>query len=452
MSLRNSHLLAAVAGAAIAVAFQAAGVHGFWFWVGVLALSIAAGLWFSRRAVAAVRLARQRLQRMVTGDYTVTQAFVSADPEISLIASASSVLAERLANSREESRQSSAEIQSVLDDLADAVLVVDSSGRLTRVNPAAGVLFGHIPHLGMVGKTVMEGTFEHTLAEMVEECLATQSVQEALVEVHGPRTRWVAATAIPRLSDAGDLLGALLVLHDITELRRMEEVQREFIANASHELRTPIAGLQVMAESLLNGGLQDPEAGPDFARAIRESAERLGRLVDDLLFLNVHGAADDEDRIAVSLQEFAASICARMTPQAAQKEITLACEPGEDVMVEADPQDLTRAVVNLVDNAVRYTDAGGRVTFRTGRQDNEAFIAVSDNGIGIPSDHTERIFDRFHRVDIARSRASGGTGLGLSIVREIVTSLGGSVEVDSTVGEGSTFTIYLPATSDASPQ
>ena len=236
------------------------------------------------------------------------------------------------------------------------------------------------------------------------------------------------------------------MLHDISELQRLERVRRDFIANVSHEFKTPLTAIQGFAETLLGGALEDPQNNRRFLGIIRDHAIRLGRLTDELLKLSEIEAGKLElDLRPVAVSDLIESCVETARLKATQKQQTLGVECQPDLPpVRADSSRLREVLQNLLDNAVQYTPAGGRITVLAARVDSQVVLSVSDTGIGIPKADQERIFERFYRVDATRSREVGGTGLGLSIARHLIEAHGGHISVASEVGRGSTFAVFLP--------
>ncbi|MGH9778173.1 MAG: sensor histidine kinase, partial [Candidatus Acidiferrales bacterium] len=241
--------------------------------------------------------------------------------------------------------------------------------------------------------------------------------------------------------------GVVLVLHDISDLRRLERVRRDFVANVSHEFRTPLTAIQGFAETLLGGALEDAQNSRRFLEIIRDHAARLGRLTDDLLKLSQMEAGKLElDLRPVAVTDLIDSCVETTRLKAGQKELALVIDSAPGLApVRGDSNRLREVLQNLLDNAVQYTPAGGRITVRATASDGGIVISVADTGIGIPKADQERIFERFYRVDAARSREVGGTGLGLAIARHLVEAHGGRITVVSEVGRGSTFFVFLPA-------
>jgi two-component system phosphate regulon sensor histidine kinase PhoR len=252
-----------------------------------------------------------------------------------------------------------------------------------------------------------------------------------------------AVTVAPIQADGAR--GAVLVLHDISELRRLERVRQDFVANVSHEFKTPLTAIQGFAETLLGGALEDPQNSQRFLGIIREHAARLGRLTDDLLKLSEIEAGKLElEMHPVPMGELIEACAETTRLKAAEKNISLKLDcPSDLPAVRGDSIRLREVLQNLLDNAVQYTPSGGAITVQA-IAENQVAIAVIDTGIGIPQAEQERIFERFYRVDAARSREVGGTGLGLSIARHLVEAHGGLIEVKSEVERGSTFTVFLP--------
>ena len=267
------------------------------------------------------------------------------------------------------------------------------------------------------------------------------------VTLGGERPRIFAVTAAPIRAQTPAAAGVVLVLHDISDLRRLERVRRDFVANVSHELKTPLTAIQGFAETLLGGALDDAQNSRRFLEIIRDHAARLGRLTDDLLKLSQIEAGKLElDLRPVAVPDLIASCVETARLQGGQKDLALVIDSAPGLPpVRGDSARLREVLQNLLDNAVQYTPAGGRITVSAAAEDGGVVISVADTGIGIPKADQERIFERFYRVDAVRSREVGGTGLGLAIARHLVEAHGGRLTVESEVGRGSTFSVFLPA-------
>jgi signal transduction histidine kinase len=259
-----------------------------------------------------------------------------------------------------------------------------------------------------------------------------------LVETGVP-ARWLRGTITPAADGA-----TLVVVRDVTQQRQLEDVRRDFVANASHELKTPAATIRAVAETLGQAAADDPAAIPRFASQLEREAVRLSRIVADLLDLSrlESGSALDE---IVSLGAAAREEGQRLEESAERAGVTLEILTESEQPVHGSRRDLTLLVRNLIDNAVRYSHEGDKVQVEVDSEGDEVRLRVTDTGIGIPSRDISRIFERFYRVDRARSRETGGTGLGLAIVKHVVDNHGGSLEVESELGRGTTFRVTLPA-------
>ena len=327
--------------------------------------------------------------------------------------------------------------------MVEGVVVLDSDQRILFTNAAARPLLD-VQTSDVLNRPLWEVARLVPVNRLVEQVLETGRRTSDEYEV--PRTKRsvaVTADALPR----EPVPGAMLVLHDVTELRRLESLRRDFVSNVSHELKTPLTSIQAYADTLLDDGFDDSEQGRHFLTKIAEQSERLGELILDIIRLGKIESEPDVFEIRpVSVAPIIASCLEAHATVAKAKDIALDAEPVEEPMaVMADAGELRTILDNLVDNALNYTPRSGRVTVRVTRgEDALVGIQVADTGIGIPSDQ-DRIFERFYRVDRARDRQRGGTGLGLSIVKHLCQLFGGRVDVQSELGVGTRFTAWLPA-------
>jgi two-component system, OmpR family, phosphate regulon sensor histidine kinase PhoR len=339
-------------------------------------------------------------------------------------------------------------LQAVLATMVEAVVAVDGNQRILFANRASRRLLG-LKQQELVGRPIWEAARSPVLQNTLEKVLTENAEQQ--IEFQLPRTKSVVILAAGRLP-GNPPPGAVLVLHDVTELRRLESLRRDFVSNVSHELKTPLTAIQAYADTLLEGGLDDPAHNREFVRRIGEAAERLHALIQNVLSLARIEAEEQVFELRpVSLRE-TADLCVREHAAVAEaKSLRLTVEHADaDLHVIADEEGLRTILDNLLDNAINYTPAGGSVTLRYRDAGDAVQIEVADTGIGIPREHRDRIFERFYRVDRARSRELGGTGLGLSIVKHLALAYDGSVSVDSTPGRGSTFTVRLPKANTSS--
>jgi two-component system phosphate regulon sensor histidine kinase PhoR len=324
--------------------------------------------------------------------------------------------------------------QAILDKTDDGLMVVDKEGHIQMANLAAIKL---LPGGDLQGKMIMEGSHSHELSELVRKVLSTGTRASLQIQLE---TGVPLNVYVTPLSD-----GALIVLHDLTEIMKTDSVRRDFVANVSHELRTPLASIKAMAETVVLRGRKNPEAAEEFGRKIMDEADRLTAISDDLLELARIEANRPLQMEEFALLEVVQSVVSDLQAKANNKAIEVSVDVPDDLLIAADRDAMYQILVNLVDNAIRYTRPGGSVTISAASDETGVSMSVTDTGIGIPEDEQTRIFERFYRVDRGRSRESGGTGLGLSIVKHLVEAHGGKIAVESGPGEGSTFIVMLPA-------
>jgi two-component system, OmpR family, phosphate regulon sensor histidine kinase PhoR len=329
----------------------------------------------------------------------------------------------------------------ILDALDDGVLLLDGAGRLLVANPAARSWFGLPEDLrpGLPAKRVLGVPQVTALAQRAAEAMAPVVATLTLVF---PEPRTLALRAFP-LADRGPTGRIVVTVTDITQRRRLEVLRRDFVANASHELKTPVAAVRVLAETLLTALPDDPEAGHRFAERIGREAERLDVLVRDLLDLSrvERGALDVEP---VDLVGLVKEVVGGYADLAEERRVALTTDLRPGISMRGDRAQLGLLLSNLVDNALRYTPGKGSVCVSLDSSESRAVLQVRDTGEGIPAAELPRVFERFYRVDKARARQTGGTGLGLAIVRHVAEAHGGTVRVDSELARGSTFTVTLP--------
>ena len=335
------------------------------------------------------------------------------------------------------------QLEGILEGMTEGVLVEGPDGALLAINPAARNILdveGKVPPGTRAGDLIRHPV----LWEMVQQVRSESRPSLRDLTLVSPSERHLRVRGDICRSPAGPAV--LLVFHDITDLKRLENLRRDFVANVSHELKTPLTAIQGAVETLLGGALKDADRGKPFVESVAEEAGRLRRLVDDLLTLaQVESKQEDFRPEPISLQAFLEKEVARHRPLAASRDLSLEIEILSPLPAfAADRGQLAQAVGNLLDNAIQYNRPGGRVTLKVSSDSRACRIEVEDTGIGIPPEDLARVFERFYRVDKGRSRETGGTGLGLSIVKHVAEAHGGSVEVESRPGSGSRFTLLLP--------
>jgi len=329
-----------------------------------------------------------------------------------------------------------ARLATVLDQMTDGVLIVDSQGRIQFANPAAQKLF---ESANPINRTITEVVRHHQLVEAWRRSQRTGELQTETAEVPA-RRQFLQLVIIPD-TQASE---SLLLVQDLTRVRRLETVRRDFISNISHELRTPLASLKALTETLQNGALSDPEAGPRFLNRIVTEVDALTQMTQELLDLSRIESGQVELNLApISPMVLLTSACDRMKLQAERAGLNLRVECADGLpILRADQARLEQVLVNLIHNSVKFTHPGGDVILLAETTNGGVRFGVKDTGIGIPADDVSRIFERFYRVD--KSRAGSGTGLGLSIARHIVEAHQGKIWVDSIEGQGSTFFFTIP--------
>lgn len=403
-------------------------------------LSLLISLAFSKRSLAAIRRLSRAASRLAAGDLDVRVSSRGTD-EIASLAATFNNMANQIRLMVRELREEKQKVETIFARMGEAIIVTDPAGRITLCNPAFERVFG-VPCEQAHGLTVADATKSSPLDQAFRAALEGAQ-QTAEVRVLFPTQRVLEAT-VTGITD-GEPLGAVGILHDVTQLRRLEAVRREFVANASHELQTPITAIRAMTETLLEGGREDPALTERFLQGLEKQANRLGALVRDLLDLaSVEAGVHSHGSGMVAVSEVASSVAEQLRSLAEQRQVAVELDLPADVVVGCDWASLSRILSNLLDNAIKYTEAGGRAGVTASRAADVVSITVWDTGIGIPSTDLERVFERFYRVDKARSRELGGTGLGLSIVKHLAEAYGGSVSVESQLGKGSRFTVILP--------
>lgn len=333
--------------------------------------------------------------------------------------------------------------EATLSGMREGLLVVDNDMRVVASNPAAFQLFTRASK-SLQSQRLTELTRNPAIYGAFLGAMKGEERSGIKVETHGPDRKVFDLRVVPLFaSDGKGVQGAIGVFFDVTKLERLEHVRQEFLSNVSHELRTPLTAILAFIETL-EGGDIDAADSQRFLAIIRRNATRMHGLIDDILELS----AIEAGNIAVQteeihLQHLVNDVITSLASNAANREVLVENRVGEDVRVMADPLRLEQMMTNLIDNAIKFNRTGGRVTVRHENADRDQ-IFVEDSGEGIPSQHLQRLFERFYRVDRARSRELGGTGLGLAIVKHLARAHGGDVAVESVMGTGSTFAIELP--------
>lgn len=359
-------------------------------------------------------------------------------------------LSARLKQSEEEKRK----IETILRNMSDGLILTDTKGVILLSNAAIKNLFGI--QLDIEGKTLMEALRNAELMEIIESVVKRRERILREIEITRTGELYLMATATPFYSSTPekDLSGVVLTFHDITRLRKLEEIRKDFVANVSHEIKTPITAIKGFAETLLEGALDDRENAQKFLETIKNHSERLNSLVSDLLTLSRIELGDIQiEKKSVNLNEVIDSVCTTLGEKACKKGLYLKEELSSEFDdIQADRDRLIQILLNLIDNGIKFTEEGG-ITVKVkseklkgeGQEERDFVeISVEDTGIGIPKKHLARLGERFYRVDRARSRELGGTGLGLAIVKHLVNALGWEMKIESTEGRGTIVRLICP--------
>lgn len=336
--------------------------------------------------------------------------------------------------------------EAVLSSMVEGVLAVDTDGHIISLNKAAAQFFQVVHPEDAAGRSLEEVFRNVHLQRFIGSVLKSQDTLECELTVEHDQTHHLQARGTNLLGLQGARIGAVVVINDVSRLYRLENLRSDFVANVSHELKTPITSIKGFIETLLDGAKDDPKEAQRFLKIVAKHADRLNAIIDDLLTLS---RLEKDQEHAMTFQRVplagilhsAAEVCSH---RAGKKNISIQVESAENLIVNVNQPLMEQALINLIGNAVKYSKEGKTVTVRAEQDRNGIRLTVTDQGYGIAPEHLERLFERFYRVDKGRSRQEGGTGLGLAIVKHIAQAHGGTVSVESTFGKGSTFTINLP--------
>ncbi len=397
----------------------------------------------SRRITHPLEEFTQVAERISAGDFA-GQAPVDDTEELGRLGSTFNTMAARLQQKIEEISEERRKIEAIVSGMVDAVIATDRGGCIILLNRAAEDLL-RVSWDHAQGRTAEEVLADRRLTGMLAEATSRGRVTAEELPPGSQGDRVVEAHCAPIKGSHGDVIGAVAVLRDVTVLRHTERLRRELTVNVSHELRTPLTSIKGFAETLLQGAMQDEATRRRFLSIIDSEADRLVKLVDDLLDLSrLESKRVTLELGPVNLSQLAAHTVDKLRPLADESALTLLYSGPPDVTVTADSDRLAQVLTNLIDNALKYTPAGGRVEVQVVPRDGEVAVTVADTGRGIPPDDLPHVFERFYRADRSRTRGSGGTGLGLAIAKHIVEAHGGQISVRSRLDEGTAFIFTLP--------
>jgi two-component system phosphate regulon sensor histidine kinase PhoR len=398
----------------------------------------------SRRLSLPLEELKRGARRFAQGDLGRKLPIQGSD-ELASLAEALNHMASQLEDRLQSLRRQGQEQEAILSSMVEGVLALDNEGRLITLNRAAAQMLGLSPearpHLSL-----QEAVSNPELQWFVTRTLSTSEPIEGEIALKNGDKRILQGRGTSLRDSQAMVMGTLIVFHDVTQLRRLEQARRDFVANVSHELKTPITSIKGFVETLLAGALREPENAENFLGIIAQQTDRLNAIIDDLLSLSRIEQEAERGQIFLTggkvkgVLEAALHVCEN---QAREKDIALELNCPDDLRARLNAPLLEQALVNLIDNAIKFSGLGSTVHLEAERAGPEVVIQVKDQGCGIPPEHLPRIFERFYRVDSGRSRKLGGTGLGLAIVKHIAQAHGGRVTVESRLGKGSVFSLHL---------
>ena len=393
---------------------------------------------------------RKQTLRIARGDYS-GQVKVLGNDELGQLAGAVNNLSVRVEEAQESSDSERRRLDSILSHMSDGVLASDRRGNVTIVNNMALQLLGVENEDDLIGKSiidVLDIRHDYTVRQLVNG-----EQREMIIDISNSGNNLILnAYFSPIQRESGFVSGLVCVLHDVTSQQKEERERKQFVSNVSHELRTPLTSVRSYVEALSDGAWQDKEIAPKFLKVVQDETDRMIRMINDLLSLSRMDAGTTKLNLEyVNINELFNYILDRFDmiikkeEDPKKKKYTIERYfTKKDLWVEIDTDKFTQVIDNIMNNAIKYSPDGGVITTRLLETHNHVILSISDQGLGIPRKDLGRIFDRFFRVDKARSRKQGGTGLGLAISKEVINMLGGQIWVDSVEGKGSTFYISLP--------
>jgi two-component system phosphate regulon sensor histidine kinase PhoR len=414
---------------------------------GCIIALLAAGIsWVvSRHISRPIEQMKKSAEKFAGGDLSYRLTSPTTE-EMAGLSEAMNQMAVQLDNRIETISRQRNQLETVLASMLEGVIAIDSDERIVSINRSAAELFENQP-ANCQGKSIEEVIRSPAMQQFIRRSLRTKSPSEEDITVFQNEERVIDVKGSPLLDANQHQIGMLLVFHDVTQLRRLESMRRDFVANVSHEIKTPLTAIKGFVETLQQGNVEKVHEKERFLGIIQKHVNRLNAIVEDLLALSRIEQEDESQEIKfekVHLADVFQAAIQLCRPKAEEKRIRIDLDCQKDTTAIFDPALIEQAVVNLLDNALKYSEPQSTVLVKSNQKDSEVIISVQDHGIGIAQKHLPRLFERFYRVDKARSRNMGGTGLGLAIVKHIAQAHGGHVSVDSKLGEGSRFSIHLP--------
>ncbi len=368
------------------------------------------------------------------------------EDEIGQLASSINFMASTLNDTINSIKDKNIKMEATLSSVMNGIIAIDSKNKILFINPVAFSLL-NIKDKDIIGKHFLQVVRNNQLDDFLKTIIKESNFQDIEICLDYPEEKILKIYTNPiRHIDKEDVMGIIIVVQDITELRKLERMRSEFVANVSHELKTPLTSIKGFVETLKGGAIEDQEAAIKFLNIIEDEADRLNRLISDILSLSeLENKKNRNNFETIDINNTILEVVSMLTNQAMKKNIIVSSDLTKHIMqIYGDKDKFKQMIINLLDNAIKYTPDNGKVKVQAYDNANSIIINIIDNGIGISKEHIPRLFERFYRVDRARSRRVGGTGLGLAIVKYIIKLFNGEINVESTVGKGTKFQIILP--------
>jgi two-component system phosphate regulon sensor histidine kinase PhoR len=361
--------------------------------------------------------------------------------EFSEIADNLTAMSSKLQGMMAQSEEEKSRLNVILKSVPDALLIIEARGAIILSSSSAKDFFGDAP---MAGMQFIDVVRNHEFSDLVDEVKKTLTPGMTNFRIDFPEEKYLSVRVSPLFYKERELSGFVAVFHDITQIEKLEQVRKDFVANVSHELKTPITAIKGFADTLLEGAVDDKENALRFIQTIKSNSERINSLVDDLMTISkIELGVIKVEKSLIDVTEVFETVSELFQDKAKAKGLFLQASPDPDILqINADKNRLIQILTNLVDNAIKFTEKGG-VTFGTEKDDDRAVIFVKDTGMGVPAKYLPRLGERFFRVDPARSRKMGGTGLGLAIVKHLVKAHGWNMQIESVHGQGSKVSIFI---------